>query len=275
MAWVSGLYHATVWYRPSFWALLLRAKPSKGGDAEPRGFGGFPPCSPGRQRTMLAAFLFWRRGRTMNFSMKLGALMAASVLVLGCGIGSAGPVIDRIDHIDVSPGRFTLLTSQSAELQITVTTSRGDGGGAEQLVWSTTGGVISSNAIIGNVRRITYQAPPTPGIYLLIVTTATGAPADTASFTVTNSIVSVSGISVSPTNVTFVVGDTSRLRATLYDSTGAVLVGRPITWNSSDNGIVTVLATGQIRGIAAGGATITATNESHNATATITVNSAP
>jgi lactocepin len=52
-------------------------------------------------------------------------------------------------------------------------------------------------------------------------------------------------------------------------------VGRPITWTSSDNGIVTVLATGQIRGMAAGSATITASNESHNATAAITVNPNP
>lgn len=204
--------------------------------------------------------------------MKTAGLIAGTVLVLGCGVGSAGPVIDRIDRIDVAPGRFTLLTSQSAELQITVTSSRGVSGGAEQLQWSTTGGVVSSNALIGNVRKITYTAPPTPGTYLLIVTTATGTPADTASFAVTSSIVSVSGISVSPNNVTFVVGDTSRLRATLTDSTGAVLVGRPITWTSSDNGVVTVLSTGQIRGMASGGATITAAQETHSATATITVN---
>jgi uncharacterized protein YjdB len=202
----------------------------------------------------------------------LGLLIGGTLLLVGCGIGSAGPSVVRIDNISVTPPRFTLLTAQSAELEITVTTSRGDNGGAEQLVWSTTGGVISSNAIIGNVRRITYQAPPTPGTYLLIVTTATGVPADTASFNVTNTVVPVSSISVSPNTVTFVVGDTSRLRATLFDATGAVLVGRPITWTSSDAGIVTVLATGQIRGMGSGSATITAAQETHNATASITVN---
>ena len=202
----------------------------------------------------------------------LGLLIGGTLLVAACGLGSSGPSVVRIDRIDVTPGRFTLLTSQAAELEIRVTTSRGDSGGTEQLQWSTTGGVIAGNAIIGNVRKITYQAPPTPGSYLLIVTTVTGAPADTASFTVTNSVVSVNDISVSPNSVTFVVGDTSRLRATLYDSTGAVLVGRPITWTSSDNGIVTVLATGQIRGMASGSATVTATQETHSATASITVN---
>jgi uncharacterized protein YjdB len=208
----------------------------------------------------------------MNIKSRLGLLVAGTLVGLGCGIGSAGPEITRIENIQVTPGRFTLLTSQAAELEIVVTTSRGNNGGAEQLVWSTTGGVIGSNAIIGNVRRITYQAPPTPGTYFLIVTTVTGAPADTASFNVTNTIVPVSGIAVSPNSVTFVVGDTSRLRATLTDSTGAVLVGRPITWTSSDNGIVTVLATGQIRAMASGSATITANQETHSASAVITVN---
>jgi len=207
----------------------------------------------------------------MNYKFTLGAMLSAG-LAFGCGIGSAGPSVVRIDNISVTPPRFTLLTAQAAELEITVTTSRGENGGVEQLVWSTTGGVVSSNGIIGNVRRITYQAPVTPGTYFLIVTTVTGAPADTASFTVTNTVVPVSGIAVSPNNVTFAVGDTSRLRATLTDSTGAVLVGRPITWTSSDNGIVTVVATGQIRGMASGSATITATQETHSAGAAVTVN---
>ena len=208
----------------------------------------------------------------MNSKLKLGWSIAATLLALGCNLTSPGPEVARIDRIDITPGRFTLLTSQAAQLDIIVTTSRGDAGGAEQLQWSTTGGVVNSNGIVGNVRKVTYQAPPTPGTYLFIVTTVTGAPADTASFTVTNTVVPVSEITVSPNNVTFVVGDTSRLRATLYDSTGAVLVGRPITWTSSDNGIVTVLSTGQIRGMGTGSATITATQEAHSADAAITVN---
>jgi uncharacterized protein YjdB len=208
----------------------------------------------------------------MNVNSRLGLLVAGSLFGLSCGVGSAGPEIVRIDNISVTPPRFTLLTSQAAALEITVTTSRGENGGAEQLVWSTTGGSVSSNGIIGNVRLVTYQAPPTPGTYLLIVTTVTGAPADTASFNVTNTVVPVSGITVSPNAVTFAVGDTSRLRATLTDSTGAVLVGRPITWTSSDAGIVTVLATGQIRGMASGSATITATQQTVSANAAVTVN---
>ena len=110
--------------------------------------------------------------------MKLGLIIAATLLVIGCNLTSPGPEIVRIERIDVTPGRFTLLTNQAAQLEIVVTTSRGDAGGAEQLEWSTTGGVINSNGIIGNVRLLhATRAPPTPGTYLFIVTTVTGAPA--------------------------------------------------------------------------------------------------
>lgn len=207
----------------------------------------------------------------MNVKSKLGALFGA-LLVLGCKLTAAGPTVVRIEGITITPGRFTLMPFQSAELDLVAVTSRGDSGGTEQLQWSTTGGVITGNYVIGNVRHVTYQAPQAPGNYLLVVSTITGAPADTASFAVTTVVVPVSGISVAPSSVTFAVGDTARLRATLMDSTGSVLVGRAIEWTSSDNGIVQVVATGQVRAMAAGSVTITATSEAHSASAVITVN---
>ena len=204
--------------------------------------------------------------------MKLGLIVAATVLVVGCGIGAAGPVVIRIDHIDITPSRFTLMPFQSAELDIIVVTSRGDSGGSEQLSWWTTGGVITGNYVIGNIRHVTYQAPQLPGTYFLVVSSVTGSPADSASVTVTTTMVPVNQVAVTPGSVSLAVGDTARLRATLTDATGAVLVGRAIEWSSSDAGIVQVLATGQVRAMAAGSATITATCEAHTSTAVITVN---
>jgi hypothetical protein len=204
--------------------------------------------------------------------MKLGLIVAATPLVVGCGVTSAGPVVVRIDRIDITPGRFTLQPFQSAEMDIVVLTSRGDSGGSEQLSWWTTGGVITGNYVIGNIRHVTYQAPQQPGSYFLVVSSVTGSPADSASVTVTASVVPVNAVTVTPGSVGIAVGDTARLRATLTDATGAVLVGRAIEWSSTDNGIVQVLATGQIRAMAAGSATITATCEQHSASAVITVN---
>lgn len=194
----------------------------------------------------------------------------AGALALGCGLTAAGPTVDRVDAIDVSPPRFSLLPFQSAELRLVVTTSRGTDPSAA-VVWSSTGGVITSNQVVGDVRYITYQAPASPGSYLLIVTAATGAPGDTADMLVTATAVPVNAVTVTPGNVGLAVGDTSRLRATLTESTGRVVVGRAIDWTTSDGAVVSVLATGAIRAIGAGTATITATSEGHSGTSVVTV----
>ena len=219
----------------------------------------------------------------MNFKFKLSRRMAriklgvllVGTLALGCKLTSAGPIVDRIQSIDISPPRFSLMPSQSADLTVLVLTSRGDTGGAESLQWSTTGGVIATNYPVGGIRHITYVAPSQPGTYLLIVTATYGWPADTARFTVTSTPVPVNAVTVTPGSVNFAVGDTTTLHVTLTDSTGSVIVGRAIDWTSTDQGVVSVLATGLIRGIAPGGATITATSEGHSGTSAVTVKSAP
>jgi uncharacterized protein YjdB len=194
----------------------------------------------------------------------------AGALALGCGLTAAGPTVDRIDAIDVSPPRFSLLPSQSAELRLTVTTSRGTDPSAA-VVWSATGGYITSNQVVGNVRNITYQAPASAGSYLLIVTAATGAPADTADMLVTTTAVPVNAVTITPGNVALTVNDTTRLRATLTDSTGRVVVGRATDWTTSDGAVAQVLVTGAVRAIGVGTATITATSEGHSGTSVVTV----
>jgi uncharacterized protein YjdB len=140
------------------------------------------------------------------------------------------------------------------------------------LQWSTTGGVIGNNGMLDGVRYITYTSPAQPGTYLLVVTTASGWPADTASITVTTTPVPVSSVAITPGSANLAVNDTTTLKATLTDATGAMLFGRPITWSSSDGAVAQVLATGFVRGIGPGTATITATSETHSGSAVVTVN---
>jgi hypothetical protein len=219
----------------------------------------------------------------MNFKFKLSqrlarmklAVLIAGTLALGCGVTSSGPTVSRIDRIDIAPGRLTLLPFQSADLTLIVTMSRGDSGALASLQWSTTGGMITNNQLIGGVRYITYSSPAQAGTYYLIVVSTTGWPADTASITVVTTPVSVNEVAVTPASANLVAGDTTRLRATLTDSTGSVIVGREITWSTSDAGVATVLASGAVRAIAAGSATITATCEGHTDTAVITVAPSP
>ena len=100
--------------------------------------------------------------------IKLGAIIAAA-FVLGCGLTQAGPVVDRIDHISIIPGRVTLLPFQAAPLTLVVTTSHGDPASPGSLTWSATGGTIVNNGIIAGVPHLTYTAPPQTGTYQIIV----------------------------------------------------------------------------------------------------------
>lgn len=210
----------------------------------------------------------------MNVTLRLGALIAGT-LALGCGLTESGPVVHRIESISVAPARLSLLPFQSADLTIDISTGWGDPGAAASLQWSTTGGVITNNLLVGGVRYVTYQSPAQPGNYFFIVTTVTGWPADTASIAVTATAVPVNAVTVTPGSVSLAVGDTTRLRATLTDSTGSVVVGRAIDWSTSDAGVATVLATGAVRAMGAGTATITATSEGHSSTSVVTVIPAP
>ena len=203
----------------------------------------------------------------------LGAVTAGA-LVLGCNLSSS-PEVVRIDGIQIAPARLSLLPFQAAGLTIDVITSRGGVDPTSSLQWSTTGGTITNNGTIAGLLHVTYTSPAQPGNYLFIVTTVTRTPADTARIAVTTTPVPVSAVTVTPAAVSLVVGDTTSLSATLTDSSGSVLVGRAIDWSSSDASVATVLATGLVRAVAAGTATITATSEGHSGTAVVTVKSGP
>lgn len=221
----------------------------------------------------------------MNFRFKLSrrlarmklAVVIAGTLALGCGIGSSGPVIARIEGIQITPSRVALQPFQAANLTIVVVTSRGidSSGAAAALQMSASGGTLVSNGVLSGVYYITYTSPPQPGNYVLTVTTATGSPTATATIGVTSNPMPVNAVAVSPGTATLSVGDTTRLKATLTDSTGAALFGRQITWSSSDGNIALVVEGGFVRAFTAGTATITATSEAHSGTATVTVKPGP
>ena len=218
----------------------------------------------------------------MNFKFKLSRRLARMKLLLlvgtiaaACKVTLAGPATGLITGINIAPGRLTLLTSQAANLTVAVISSKSDSTALAlaqgTLQWSTTGGVVSNNGLAGGLRHMTYTAPMQPGTYLLVISTTNGWPADTASMTVTSTPVPVGAVAVSPGSANLVAGDTLMLQATLSDGNGSVIVGRPITWSTSDAGVATVLSTGFVRAMTAGTVTITATSEDHSATATITV----
>ncbi len=85
----------------------------------------------------------------------------------------------------------------------------------------------------------------------------------------------VATVTVSQPTVSLAVGDSVQLGATTRDSTGTLLVGRTVTWSTSDANVASVSAGGMVRGIGVGTATITATSETKTGQSTVTVTGPP
>ncbi len=79
-------------------------------------------------------------------------------------------------------------------------------------------------------------------------------------------------VAVSPSSV--LIGQAAHATATLMDSTGQQILGRPVTWQSSNSGIATVVQTGDVTAVAAGTAMISASSGGMSASSALSV-SAP
>jgi len=81
----------------------------------------------------------------------------------------------------------------------------------------------------------------------------------------------VASVTIAPTSASVHVGDTLRLSATPWDSSGNILAGRRIAWTSDSTAVATVTSSGLVRAVAAGSSTIRATSEGKTGTAAVTV----
>ena len=84
----------------------------------------------------------------------------------------------------------------------------------------------------------------------------------------------VAEVAVTPITLGLVPGQNGSLSAEARDARGAALPNRAWSWTSSDSGVASVSATGQVTGRATGSATITATSEGRSGRATVTVTAA-
>jgi uncharacterized protein YjdB len=87
--------------------------------------------------------------------------------------------------------------------------------------------------------------------------------------------VPVAAVAVSPNPAAVQIGATVQLTATVTDASGKTLVGRTVSWSSSNAAVATVSASGVATGVAAGTATISATSEGKSGTTALSVTVVP
>ena len=85
----------------------------------------------------------------------------------------------------------------------------------------------------------------------------------------------VAAVTVQPSSATIDTGASVQLAAKVVDSKGRTLVGRVVTWSSSDATIASVSSSGLVGGIKSGSATVTATSGGKTGAASLTVTFTP
>jgi hypothetical protein len=144
--------------------------------------------------------------------------------------------------------------------------------------------VPMAGTVIGNRRTCTVLGlTPTTAYQLQLVAfrgtlnvdAVFGGFSNVVSATTLSSTAPVATVTVSPASASIAVAGTQQLTTTLRDASGNVLTGRSVTWASSNPLVATVSGSGLASGLLFGSATITATSEGQNGTASITVTALP
>src|SRR2546423_927465 len=215
---------------------------------------------------------------TFKLSQRLARIRSAALLLATAALAACEKPIGLTDpagtlsRLVVSPKVLTLRPNQTADFMAVGLTSTGDTA-TVAVDWSATGGRITAMSTIGGRHYGHYTATADTGSVKVVARGNQGGVADTAVVRVAP--IPVRTVTVAPASASVLVGQLLPLSATLADSAGNVLSGRPVTWASSNTVVATVSSTGLVSGLAPGVATITATSEGMSGTAAVTVTAAP
>ena len=222
----------------------------------------------------------WTSGTTTVATITAGGLATAVAatgtstitatqgLISGSTVLTAAPA--ALKSVAVSPATATIAKTFSATFLAIGTFT--DGSTATlantSVVWS------SSNTAVATISNVCCTRGEAQGIApgTVTITAVSGGFTGTASLTVTNA--TLTSIAVTPTPVQLLVGQTKQLTATGTFSDGSTLdLTTQSTWTSSNTSLVTFAALADVKAVALGTATITAT--SHGISGTGTVNVVP
>lgn len=159
-----------------------------------------------------------------------------------------------VTNITLAPATSALVIGQTATFVPTLRDANGNVLTGRTVTWSSTNPAIAT-VTSGGVATALAAGSTT-------IRATSGSVVGSAAMTVSApSPAPVASVTVGPASDTVVTGATVTFVATLRDSTGAALSGRPITWTSTNTAVATVNASGVVTGVAAGTATIRATSE--------------
>jgi len=215
----------------------------------------------GAEQTIGTGFAFRteQSGVTALANWALTAITGAHTVCNFAIAGSQPPA--PVATVTLTPGSATLNEGQTLQLTATLKDANGNPLVGRSITWS------SSNPSAAGVNGTGLVTGVTAGS--ATITATSEGKSGTSAITVVH--MPVASVTVTPASGTVSAGSSVQLTATPKDANGNPLVGRTVTWQSSNTATATVNGSGLVSGVAAGSATITATSEGQSGTSAITV----
>ncbi|HMA39250.1 MAG TPA: Ig-like domain-containing protein [Gemmatimonadales bacterium] len=222
------------------------------------------------------------RAVTWKSSDDAVATVDAAGLVTGIALGSATltaasegqsgtaivTVIVPVAKVEIAPAEASVDVGATVQLSGTPQDADGNPLTDRAVAWSSSASLVATVNATGLVTGVSEGATTISatsegksGTATITVLPLPGAPVDS--------------IVITPPEASTAIGETVQFTATPLDSAGNALVGRTVTWASSDPGVASVTSAGLAAGVGVGSATITATSEAKSASAAIVVAAVP
>lgn len=204
-----------------------------------------------------------RRGLALGDARRHCALVTAlavcALAALACD--SQPTQNDGVDRVILTPASASMQVGGSLTLTALVVDASGNAMRDRKVVWASEKENIATVSQAGVVIALAAGQ----------VRIAASSGGRSASATITVSARPVSLVRITPGSATISVGSSVPLQAEALDASGAVVLGRPVTWSSSNETVAVVSTSGVLAGLAPGSVTITATIDGRSGTAAISV----
>lgn len=201
------------------------------------------------------------RGQVFGVSAGGVTILASSGGVTGAATVTV--TLPPIETLTITPASAAVPVGGAVQFTAVARDVNGDVLSNRAITWTSSAPGVATISSTGMARALSAG--------VTVITAQAEGQSATARLTV--SAAGVASVSVTPASSTMAIAATTQLTAVTMDAAGNPLVGRVISWRSSDTTIATVSPTGQVTGVAAGTSTITAESEGQQGTATVTISS--
>lgn len=202
------------------------------------------------------------KGRSIRVLATL--VVAYGLLSVSCG-DPLSPDGSDVSRIDVSPSSIAITVGETRAVTAQAFGNNDERLNGRRIFWASQNATVASVSQSGIITGVgsgnTQIAASAGGKSALVAVSVNARP--------------VSLVRIVPPTPSVQAGRTVTLAAEAVDASGAEVVGRPVSWTSSNPNVASVSNAGVVTGVATGQATITATVDGINGTAVVTVSAVP